>query len=34
VNCEAARELGMTPVWFRDNEQAIADVEAVLNAAP
>jgi putative hydrolase of the HAD superfamily len=29
-NCAAARELGMTAVHFRTNEQAIADVEAAL----
>lgn len=32
VNCEAARELGMTAVRFRDNEQAIAEMESVLDA--
>lgn len=31
VNCEAARELGITPVHFRDNEQAIAEIESVLD---
>jgi putative hydrolase of the HAD superfamily len=30
VNCEAARELGMSAVRFRDNEQAIAELDAVL----
>lgn len=30
-NCEAARAVGMTAVWFRDNEQAIADVRAALD---
>jgi putative hydrolase of the HAD superfamily len=30
LNCTAARELGLTAVWFRDTEQAIADVEAAL----
>jgi len=30
INCDAARELGMTPVWFRDTEQAITDIEAAL----
>jgi putative hydrolase of the HAD superfamily len=30
INCDAARELGMTPVWFRENAQAIADIEAAL----
>jgi putative hydrolase of the HAD superfamily len=31
VNCEAARELGLTAVWFRSNPQAIAEVEAALS---
>jgi putative hydrolase of the HAD superfamily len=30
INCEAARELGMTAVHFRSTEQAIGDVEAAL----
>jgi putative hydrolase of the HAD superfamily len=30
VNCEAARALGMTAVRFHDNDQAIAELEAVL----
>jgi epoxide hydrolase-like predicted phosphatase len=30
VNCEAARELGMTAVHFQSNEQAIAAVRACL----
>jgi putative hydrolase of the HAD superfamily len=30
VNCTAAAELGMTAVWFRDNDQAIAEVRAAL----
>jgi putative hydrolase of the HAD superfamily len=29
-NCAAAAALGMHAVWFRDNEQAIAELEAVL----
>jgi putative hydrolase of the HAD superfamily len=33
VNCEAARELGMTVVHFRDNEQAIPEIEAALGGA-
>jgi putative hydrolase of the HAD superfamily len=33
INCEAARELGMHAVHFRSSEQAIADVEAILNGA-
>jgi epoxide hydrolase-like predicted phosphatase len=32
VNCEAARELGMTAVWFRDNEQTMAEIASVLDA--
>jgi putative hydrolase of the HAD superfamily len=32
VNCDTARELGMTAVHFRDNDQAIAEVRAVLSA--
>ena len=32
VNVEAARELGMTAVHFRDNEQAIPEIEAALAA--
>jgi putative hydrolase of the HAD superfamily len=34
INCQAARELGMAAVWFRSSEQAIADSEAALTAAP
>jgi putative hydrolase of the HAD superfamily len=30
VNCEAARALGMAAVRFHDNDQAIAELEAVL----
>jgi epoxide hydrolase-like predicted phosphatase len=30
VNCDAARELGMTAVHFRTNEQAIAELDAAL----
>jgi epoxide hydrolase-like predicted phosphatase len=30
VNCEAARELGLTAVRFRSNEQAIPEIEAAL----
>lgn len=30
LNCDAARELGMTAVVFRDTEQAIAEIEAAL----
>jgi len=32
LNCEAARELGMTAVWFRDNAQAMAEIASVLDA--
>ena len=32
LNCDAARELGMTAVWFRDSERAIAEIEAALAA--
>ena len=32
VNCDAARELGMTAVQFHHAEQAIADVEAAIGA--
>ena len=30
VNCDGARELGITAVHFRDTEQAIAEVRALL----
>jgi putative hydrolase of the HAD superfamily len=30
VNCDAARAVGMQAVWFRSNEQAIADLEAAI----
>ena len=30
INCTAASELGMTSVWFRDNAQALAEIEAAL----
>lgn len=30
VNCETARSLGMSDVWFRDNDQALADIDAAL----
>ena len=33
VNCTAAREIGIHAVWFRDTEQAIAEIEAALTAA-
>jgi len=31
INCQAAAALGMRAVWFRETEQAIADVEAALD---
>jgi putative hydrolase of the HAD superfamily len=30
VNCAAARELGIGAVWFKETEQAIAEIEAAL----
>ena len=33
VNCDAARELGLAAVWFRDNEQGIAEIEAAVRSA-
>jgi epoxide hydrolase-like predicted phosphatase len=30
VNCAAARELGISAVWFQETEQAIAEIEAAL----
>ena len=33
VNCTAAAELGMRAVWFRNTEQAIQDIEALLTPA-
>jgi putative hydrolase of the HAD superfamily len=30
-NCRAAEELGMRAVWFRDTEQAVAEIEAALS---
>ena len=32
VNCDAARELGMSAVHFQSNEQAIAEIEAALKS--
>jgi epoxide hydrolase-like predicted phosphatase len=32
VNCAAARELGLEAVWFRSNEQAVAEIEAALKS--
>lgn len=34
INCQGARELGMAAVWFRSSEQAMADSDAALEAAP
>jgi putative hydrolase of the HAD superfamily len=34
VNCLAARELGLTAVWFQDAEQAIAEAESLLTQTP
>ncbi|HEY7121837.1 MAG TPA: HAD family phosphatase [Solirubrobacterales bacterium] len=33
VNCDTARELGMTAVHYRDNDQAIAEIRAALALA-
>lgn len=30
LNCQAAQELGIRSVWFRSNEQAIAEIEQAL----
>jgi epoxide hydrolase-like predicted phosphatase len=30
VNCDAAREVGLHAVHFRDTEQAVAEIEALL----
>ena len=32
VNCDAARELGMVAIHFRDNDQAISEIEAAVGA--
>jgi putative hydrolase of the HAD superfamily len=32
-NCEAAIEMGISSVWFRETERAIAEVEAALGAS-
>jgi putative hydrolase of the HAD superfamily len=34
VNCDAARELGMAAVHFRDTEQALAEMSAALDGGP
>jgi putative hydrolase of the HAD superfamily len=31
LNCQGARDVGIAAVWFRSDEQAIADVEVALN---
>ena len=32
LNCDAARELGIRSIWFRSNEQTIAEIESVLHS--
>jgi putative hydrolase of the HAD superfamily len=32
ANCEMATELGMTAVHYRDNEQAVREIESILGA--
>jgi putative hydrolase of the HAD superfamily len=32
VNCEAARQLGMTAIRFESSEQAVAELESALGA--
>jgi putative hydrolase of the HAD superfamily len=32
LNCDAARELGMKTIWFRETDQAIGETEAALAA--
>jgi epoxide hydrolase-like predicted phosphatase len=32
INCQAAEKLGITAVWFRDTEQAIAEIETALGS--
>ena len=34
INCQAARELGMQAVWFRQTEQALEEIERALAAHP
>jgi putative hydrolase of the HAD superfamily len=34
INCDAARALGMTAVHFKDTDQAIAEIKAVLRRRP
>lgn len=31
LNCRAAQDMGMKAIWFRDTEQAIAEIEATLD---
>ncbi len=33
INCQTARDLGMTAVWFHTNDQAIPEIEAALERA-
>jgi epoxide hydrolase-like predicted phosphatase len=33
LNCDAARELGIEAIWFRSNDQTIAEIEARLGSA-
>jgi epoxide hydrolase-like predicted phosphatase len=32
-NCDAARELGIEAIWFRSNDQTIAEAQALLGSA-
>jgi putative hydrolase of the HAD superfamily len=32
LNCDAARELGLSAVWFQSTDQAISDIETALGA--
>jgi FMN phosphatase YigB (HAD superfamily) len=34
VNCDTARELGMTTVHFRETEQALDEIAAALEGGP
>ena len=33
INCDAAGDLGMNAVHFRDNEQAVAEIEAIVGVS-
>jgi putative hydrolase of the HAD superfamily len=33
LNCDAARELGIEAIWFRSNDQTLAEIEARLRSA-